>query len=56
MNKKEFYDKVDWEGGIMGAIEYRLTTKDMPDNTPVEVKAAWGRLINDLKIINRWLY
>ncbi|MEE9569340.1 MAG: hypothetical protein V3W37_08140 [Candidatus Binatia bacterium] len=56
MNKEDFYDKVDWEGGVMGAIEYGLTSNDMPPDTPGAVKTAWDRLVRDFKIINEWLY
>lgn len=36
-------DKIEWEGGIMEALDYGLRTTDMPEGDD-ELIAAWGKL------------
>jgi len=35
--------KIAWEGGILDAVDYCLTTDDMPEGDH-ELQAAWRRL------------
>jgi len=42
-NRAEVTNKVDWEGGISGALEYGLTVDDMPPGD-TELRDAWKRL------------
>jgi hypothetical protein len=36
-------DKIEWEGGIMEALDYGLRTTDMPEGDD-ELTEAWGKL------------
>lgn len=45
MNAQEFATKVDWEGGIVDALDYGLHADDLddePDTAPL--KQAWAEL------------
>lgn len=41
MTEDQFAAKVDWEGGIAGALEYGMPSDDLPEG---QLKAAWKRL------------
>ena len=43
MTPQEFVRKVDWEGGVIDALDYGLRAKDMDDSNPA-FKAGWQEL------------
>lgn len=46
----DFVDKIDWEGGIYGALEYGLKSRDY--DLPKEVEDQWSELrdlFNDME-------
>ena len=58
MTKEEFRDKVEWEGGVMEAVDYGLKVTDLPDDVPAKVADAWHRLESALRyidVIDAWL-
>lgn len=40
--RQEVAKKIDWEGGLVGALEYGLTEDDMPEGD-AELREIWGR-------------
>lgn len=43
MTPAEFAGKVEWEGGVLDALDYGLRADDLDDSNP-ELKAAWRDL------------
>ena len=43
MTEEEFANKIEWEGGIIGALEYGLRAKDLADRNS-ELYTAWKDL------------
>lgn len=41
MTESDFISKIDWEGGIIGALEYGLTADDVE---PGSMRDAWRKL------------
>ena len=41
MNREDFIAKIDWEGGILGALDYGLRSEDCDDP---ELKTTWQQL------------
>lgn len=48
MNERDFANKVEWEGGILGALDYGLRSNDLDVNGPL--KQAWERLEDAYRI------
>lgn len=46
MTPEEFIAKIEWEGGVLDALEYGLRAEDLDDSDP-ELKGAWSDLRND---------
>lgn len=46
MTPKHFSGKVEWEGGILGALEYGLrhTSLNSDDPASAELRTAWAEL------------
>lgn len=42
-NRAEVAEKIDWEGGLVAALEYGLTENDMPEGD-AELRATWTKL------------
>jgi len=42
-SREELADKIDWEGGLMEALDYGITTDMMPEGD-AELTEAWGKL------------
>jgi hypothetical protein len=58
MTKAELAARIDWEGGVMEAVEYGVKVGDLPVNTPEEVLDAWQQLqeaVPCFDVIYRWL-
>jgi hypothetical protein len=60
MTREELADKVDWEGGVVDAINgYGLDVSVLPDDAPESIKADW-QAIGDMRAaverISDWLY
>lgn len=43
MTPRDFFAKVEWEGGIDSSLEYGLRSGDMDDSDP-KLKEAWATL------------
>ena len=47
MTPDEFVNKVDWEGGVLDALEYGLRSTELDDSNPalkggwIELEKAW---------------
>lgn len=41
MSESDFIAKIEWEGGVVGALEYGLTSNDVE---PGELQNAWKEL------------
>lgn len=51
MSEEEFVAKIDWEGGVMSALEYGLRQDDLEEpNTPLG--HAWGELQMAYRALN----
>jgi len=42
-SREELAAKIEWEGGVMGALEYGITAAQMPDE---KMRAVWTDLQN----------
>ena len=54
----DLLSKIDWEGGILDAIQYGISHESLPDEVPPAVKAAWKKIekaTDDLYVIETWL-
>lgn len=48
MTPIELAGKVEWEGGVLQAIDYGLVADDLDDSNP-DLKSAWVNLCNAYK-------
>ena len=59
-SKEDLVAKMEWEGGVEGAINgYGIHSDDLPEGTPPEIAEAWKRveLVGaDIIAIENWLY
>lgn len=59
MTIEELASKIEWEGGIMEAVDYGIKVADLPEDIPVEIRDAWQRMRNvlaDVDLVQRWLW
>ena len=59
MTKERLADKIEWEGGVLEAVEYGIKVSDLPDGVPEEIADAWGRLemaAEDAQLVRGWLW
>ncbi len=49
-SRKQVRGKVEWEGGIMEALDYGLNAADMPDGDD-ELIAAWDKLADAYRVL-----
>ncbi len=42
---EDFEAKIDWEGGVYGALQYGLRADDFYPNLPPRVREAWNDLV-----------
>ena len=57
-SKEDLAAKIDWEGGVMEAVEYGVKVTDLPADTPAPVCVAWLKLqeaTEYIDAINAWL-
>lgn len=47
--RQEVAKKIDWEGGLVAAIEYGLTPDDMPEGD-AELRDAWDRWMKHYEV------
>ena len=43
-DRKSVRDKIEWEGGVMEAVDYGLRVTDMPEGD-TELRDAWDKLV-----------
>lgn len=58
MTKEELVHKVEWEGGVMEAVEYGITVSQLPPDTPEDILDAWAQLEEAqlcVSAVYRWL-
>lgn len=59
MTIEELAAKIEWEGGIVDAVEYGIHADDLPAETPLAIREAWQRVedaLTDENLILRWLW
>jgi hypothetical protein len=42
-DREELANKIEWEGGIIDALDYGIKTENMPEGD-TELAEAWGKL------------
>ena len=47
-DRQELWDKIDWEGGVLEAVEYGITVDWLPDGDS-EIREAWQVLVDVYK-------
>lgn len=43
MTKQEFVSKIEWEGGVLAALEYGLRSEDTDD---IELSILWQKIVD----------